>query len=66
MDVLQKARARYPKSALAVVHLVSVQARAGKRNEAEALSIQCRLEFPEVKDRCVEATKGRGPIDVSA
>jgi beta-barrel assembly-enhancing protease len=66
VTVLQSALKRYPKSALATVQLVSVQARAGNRTEAEALGVKCRLAFPEVKDRCIEATKGRGPLDTSA
>jgi predicted Zn-dependent protease len=66
IKILEQARQRYPESALAVVQLVSVQARAGKRNEAAALSVKCRVEFPEVKDRCIEATKGKSALDQSA
>jgi predicted Zn-dependent protease len=58
-QVAEAAQKRYQHSEMLLVHRISLQARSGRRNEAQAMAVQCKLEYPALDQACAEAaTRG--------
>jgi predicted Zn-dependent protease len=55
--VAEAAQKRYHQSEMLLVHRISLKARAGQRNEAQSMAVQCKLEYPALEDACADAAK---------
>ena len=51
------AEKRFQQSEMLLVHRISLHARAGRRNEAQGLAVQCKLQYPALEQACADAAR---------
>ena len=62
--VAEAAQKRYQQSEMLLVHRISLHARAGRPKEAQAMAVQCKLEYPALEQACADAAR-RGVSSVT-